>query len=322
MSLDLQSLENFVLVASHGSFSRAATIAGVGQPALGRQIRKLETECGCALFYRHGRGVQLTAEGEIYLARIRPLIKQLTAGSLDLRSTARDIAGPVVLGITPTFQELIGMRLLATARRLQPKIRLNVVSGYSGYIHEWLIADRLDIAILHDAKRSSHINFEPLAHADLYLVSSPATLSRAQRGAKTVEFPRLGDYSLALPTRHHGLRKTIDLAASDSRLSLRVEYEVDTLPLMKLLAINELAHTVLALPAVASEVQDGRLVARQIVNPALTTALGLATATNRPITRATQFVVSLVRTELEAAINRSRFDLGLTIAGSPPSRRR
>ena len=58
--MNLNQLETFVHVAEHGSFSKAALVLGVAQPALSRQVRALETELREPLFLRHGRGVQLT----------------------------------------------------------------------------------------------------------------------------------------------------------------------------------------------------------------------------------------------------------------------
>src|SRR5260221_7214866 len=62
--MDLRRLELLLQVADFGSFSKAATVLGIAQPALGRQIQKLEEECGVRLFYRHGRGVSPTPAGE------------------------------------------------------------------------------------------------------------------------------------------------------------------------------------------------------------------------------------------------------------------
>lgn len=308
MTLNVTGLENFLLVAAHGSFSRAASIAGIAQPALGRQIQKLEAECGCRLFYRHGRGVVLTAEGERYRQRIEPLIRQLRAARLDLE-VDREVAGSVIVGMTPTVVELIGLPLLAAVHRDHPGVQVNVVSGYSGYVHEWLIDGRLDIAILHDAKRSRQISFDPLAEAELFLVSAPGSLSKTERNASAVALPKLRGYKLALPTRNHGLRRTLEFAASDAGVPLQVEYQIDTLPLMKNLVLNGLAHTVLALPAVASDVRASRLIARRIVDPTVSTTLGVATATNRPLTRATQLILAVIRQELERAIRGGQMNL-------------
>lgn len=312
VSLNVAHLENFVLIAEQGSLSRAATIAGTAQPALGRQIQKLEAECGCRLFYRHGRGVALTAEGERYVERIRPLIRQLKSASRDLRESAREIEGNVIVGITPTVLEILGLPMLDRIEREYPRISLNVISGYSGYVHEWLVDGRLNIAVLHDAKRSRHISFDPLAEADLFLVSAPKSLSSAERKRKTVAFAEIAHYRMALPTRNHGLRRTLEFAAGEAGIRLDAHYEIDTLPLMKELVVLARAHSVLAMPAVLQEVQRSELIARKIT-PALSTSLGLATATSRPITKAIQVVLALVRSEMKAVVNASRADLAIKV---------
>jgi LysR family transcriptional regulator, nitrogen assimilation regulatory protein len=308
------SLEYFLLAADYGSLSKAATVAGIAQPALGRQIQKLERDCGCKLFYRHGRGVTLTVEGERYVERVRPLLGQLKAASQDLQAKNNEVAGSVIVGITPMLLELLGVRLVTGIRRDHPKVALNVVSGYSGYIHEWLIGARLDIAILHDARRSRQIRFDPLADADLYLVSHPDTLSRSELRTKTVELGSIDRYELAVPTRRHGLRRTLDLAASSAGITLNVGYEIDTLPLMKRLVLEKAAHTILALPAVIEELAASRLVARRIVEPFLATSLGLATATNRPLTNAMRTVIRAIRTGIEEAITESKVPLGFHLS--------
>lgn len=312
MPVSIADLENFVLAAEHGSLSRAATIAGIAQPALGRKIQKLESECGCRLFYRHGRGVALTVEGERYLARVKPLIRQLNAASLDLHESSNDISGQVIVGMTPTVLELLGLPLLDRVRTAFPKVRVNVISGYSGYIHEWLIDGRLDVAVLHDAKRSSHISFDPLAEADLFLISAPNSLSKAERRLSSVPIQKLSAYRMALPTRHHGLRRTLEFAASEAGVKLNVEYEVDTLPLMKKLVVGERAHTVLAMPAVLQEIRADQLIARKIF-PTLSTSLGLATASSRPMTKAIQAVLALIRSEMKTVVAESRSPLAIKI---------
>ena len=312
MSLNLAHLENFVLVAEQGSLSRAATIAGTTQPALGRRIQKLESDCGCPLFYRHGRGVALTAEGERYLERVKPLIRELKGASRDLRESASEIAGNVILGITPTVLELLGLPLLDRIEKEFPKISLNVISGYSGYVHEWLVDGRLNIAILHDAKRSRHISFDPLAEAELFLVSPPGSLSNAERKRKTVGLSEIGRYRMALPTRNHGLRRTLEFAASEAGIKLDAHYEIDTLPLMKELVVHERAHSVLAMPAILQEVCRSEVIARKITPP-LSTSLGLATASSRPITKAIQVVLTLIRSEMRTVVENSPIDLAIKV---------
>src|SRR5258708_22945546 len=62
--MNLKQLEYFVQVAELGSFSKAAAVLDIAQPALSRQVRGLETELRQQLFLRNGRGVALTDAGK------------------------------------------------------------------------------------------------------------------------------------------------------------------------------------------------------------------------------------------------------------------
>src|ERR1700674_814526 len=106
--MDLRRLELLMQVADFDSFSKAATVLGIAQPALGREIQKLEEECGVRLFYRHGRGVSLTPEGEALLERARPLMRQLASIPADLQSERDSPRGLVTVGLTPTVCNLFG----------------------------------------------------------------------------------------------------------------------------------------------------------------------------------------------------------------------
>jgi LysR family nitrogen assimilation transcriptional regulator len=63
-AMNLKQLEYFVAVAELGSFSKAALILNIAQPALSRQVRLLETDLHVTLLTRNGRGVVLTEVGQ------------------------------------------------------------------------------------------------------------------------------------------------------------------------------------------------------------------------------------------------------------------
>jgi LysR family transcriptional regulator, nitrogen assimilation regulatory protein len=292
--MDLRRLELLMQVAEFDSFSKAATVLGIAQPALGRQIQKLEEECGVRLFYRHGRGVSLTPEGEALLERARPLMRQLASIPAELQSERDSPRGLVTVGLTPTVCNLFGLKLVKAARERYPQLRVNVVSGYSGYVHEWLVDGRLDMAILHDARRSSTVAVDPLAAAELFFIMPSADPAFDLPPEPTLA--AISNVPLVLPTRNHGLRRTLEYAASDAGVSLNVAYEVDTLELLKQIVVSGLACTVLAKPAVLDELAAGTLVALPVAAPRLQTKLMLATAVRRPITRGIRLVEQEIKT--------------------------
>lgn len=61
--MELRQLRYFTVVAKLGSISQAAQELHIAQPALTRQIQKLEEDVGVILLERTGRGVKPTDAG-------------------------------------------------------------------------------------------------------------------------------------------------------------------------------------------------------------------------------------------------------------------
>ena len=83
--LDMQWLEDFCALAETGSFSRAAEVRSIAQPAFSRHIRALEEWVGVELFDRSAHPTELTAAGR----KFRPLLLQVLADLEAARIKAR-----------------------------------------------------------------------------------------------------------------------------------------------------------------------------------------------------------------------------------------
>lgn len=75
VDLDLRVVRYFVAVADELHFGRAAARLFVSQPALSKQIQKLEEQLGVPLFVRDSRHVELTARGAALLVDARELLR-------------------------------------------------------------------------------------------------------------------------------------------------------------------------------------------------------------------------------------------------------
>ena len=74
MDLDMRLVRYFVAVADELHFGRAAAKLYISQPALSKQIRKLESDIGTQLLVRDSRHVALTPRGELFLEDARQLL--------------------------------------------------------------------------------------------------------------------------------------------------------------------------------------------------------------------------------------------------------
>ncbi|PZR14999.1 MAG: LysR family transcriptional regulator [Archangium gephyra] len=74
MALELDSVRAFQKVAEQGSFTRAAAQLGLSKSRVSMLVTELEREVGSRLVLRTTRTVQLTSEGEQFLARAEGLL--------------------------------------------------------------------------------------------------------------------------------------------------------------------------------------------------------------------------------------------------------
>ncbi|MFD7838418.1 LysR family transcriptional regulator [Streptomyces sp. NPDC059761] len=87
--MDLALLRTFVAVHRAGSFTRAAALLGLSQPAVTSQIRTLERQLGRPLFHRRARGVTPTAVGDELAHKAAPHLDAL----LRIAEAEREAAG-------------------------------------------------------------------------------------------------------------------------------------------------------------------------------------------------------------------------------------
>jgi len=86
--MELSWLEDFLALAEHKTFSRAAEVRHVTQPAFSRRIRSLESWIGTHLFVRSPQGTALTPAGKF----LRTHAEELTRNLHQVRQEALEVA--------------------------------------------------------------------------------------------------------------------------------------------------------------------------------------------------------------------------------------
>lgn len=289
--VDLRQLRTFVEIVRAGSFSRAASVLSVAQSALSRQVRQLEHAMNAQLLYRNGRGVVLTTAGERLLLHAEDILNRVLLAQRELASLQGHPTGTVVLGIPPSVSGMLLTRLVIRASNLYPGIKLHAREGLSGTVLEWLLAGRIDVAIIYDVRRSPLIMAETLLQEDLFLVRRPDL--RDPRS--TIRCEDLSQIPLVLPAPPHGLRTLCEETIREHDQTLDVRFEVDSMPIMKELAKEGIVQTILPYCAVAREVDAGKLEALRIVEPNLSRTMMLATARHRPFDSSVRAVIGLIQ---------------------------
>lgn len=101
MDVALSKLEQLSAIAQCGSFSRAAEMLRISQPALSRSIAALERRCGFRIFDRIGHGVEPTEAGRQLLAQAEPLLLSMRVFESNVGLLASGRAGALRFGLPP-----------------------------------------------------------------------------------------------------------------------------------------------------------------------------------------------------------------------------
>ena len=206
------------------------------------------------------------------------------------------ISGSATLGVPPTVSQVVTRPLINHFRKLYPAVSLEVVEGFSGHVHEWLVDGRLDVAVLYDAPRTKHLAAEHLLIEELFLVG-PAEGVQDEIGE--IALSELANVPLILPSRPHGLRLLVDSVAGKNDLALKVDFEINALSAIKDLVEDGAGFTILPYAAVYKEIKQGQMTAVRFVGKPFSRNLVLATSTQRSLSLAARAVVERVKIEVK-----------------------
>ncbi|WP_082537104.1 MULTISPECIES: LysR family transcriptional regulator [unclassified Aureimonas] len=301
--MELRQLRYFVTLAEAGSVSRAAAILGVTQPAISRQIRLLEESLAIALFYRTGRGMDLTEAGRLLMTHAPGVLsglQRIESEIGDLRGVAE---GQVVLGVPPTEGHFLIPPLVQRLRAQHPRIALKVIEAFSGHVTEWLLSGRLDIALFYKLGSTRQLSSDELLVEGLYLIGKGGL----PEGSGPVGLAEIAPLDLILPSRSHGLRVLLEHAAEALDVRLRVGLEIDALLTIKALVETGAGMTILPYPAVERDVAAGRLTARPIRREDVSRTMMLGTSTQHPLSLASRTVTRELRLQVLDLVRTGRW---------------
>lgn len=254
-ALNYHHLRYFHAVAREGSLTRAAQQLNVSPSALSVQIGALEAQLGQKLFDRRGRGLLLTEAGRIALAHAETVFRS----GEELLSTLK--------GLAPGQRQVLRVGAVATLSRNfqlgllrpllgQPEVGLEITSGGFEELLARLEAHALDLVL---ANQPATIGAESEWQNTL-VADQPVSLVGRQR-ATPLRFPAdLATEALVLPGRGSTLRAGFDRLMDEAGITPRVLAEVDDMAMLRLLARESGAVTLVPPVVVVDELEAGVLV--------------------------------------------------------------
>jgi DNA-binding transcriptional LysR family regulator len=230
--MDLRDLRYFETIAELQHLGRATTRLHRSQPALTSSIRRLEAECGAALFEKAGRGIRLTEAGKVLQKWAQRMRFDVEDAKRELASIGAGLTGQVRLGIVPTAAQFLLPPLARQLLQEAPEATLHTVVGLIDTLKPRLRAGDLDLMVgTESAAEAGYVS--KVLQEDMIVV---AAAERHEAFRKPVTLKDLSAYRWALQPPGLPTRDWLDHTFDRRRLP-RPRVQVETTSLLALPAL-------------------------------------------------------------------------------------
>ena len=299
--MQFRHLRYFAKIVEAGSFSRAALLIHIAQPALSKQIAELEDEFGVTLLHRSARGVTPTAAGDVLYQEALKLIRHVDDLPAIVRSSQGDVQGVVCFGMASTMAPALTGKMLEICRHTLPKVTLRFITGDSLTLREKVAARAIDLAIVFEDHPESGFTREVLFRQRLYL-ASPKGAARAS----SVSLQEVGVLPLVLPTPTNVLRRLLDRVFAQQNIAVEPIAESDLFDVMLSAVETGLGHAVMP-KGDFSDVPGHQDIATTPIEPPVYLTACLVTAQDAPLTQAALAIEASLLTFIRGQLEETSF---------------
>lgn len=175
MKISLEEMLAFVGVVDAGSISAAAQQLEQTASGVSRALSRLEDKLAVTLLRRTTRRLELTEEGELFLAQARRILASVEDAEEQMALRRQAPAGRLRVNTASPFMLHVIVPLIGDFRARYPQIELELHSD--DRIID-LLERRTDLAIRIGALPDSSLHARPLCHSRRRVLASPAYLAR------------------------------------------------------------------------------------------------------------------------------------------------
>jgi DNA-binding transcriptional LysR family regulator len=257
MSLNLHLLRMFATVVRSGSFSKAAEILNVSQPAISKGVRDFELQVGCRLLNRSPKGVVPTPEGLALSRRAEALFAVERAAEEELSALRGLHNGSLRIGASTTIATYMIPRYLGAFHRAYPGVDLHLISANTRDIAEQMVAQDLDVGLVEGPVDDRNLISDPWRTDVMKLIAAPDHAFAGESGP--IDPKRIENEVLIVREPGSGSREVVTQALAAHGIEPLRTLEIGSTAAIKQVVAAGLGISIVSVVAVEDLVQLGRL---------------------------------------------------------------
>jgi len=288
--LSSRQLDAFIALAEQRSFTRAAGLCHLSQPAFSALIRALEDDLGLRLFDRSTRHVDLTPEGQNFLESARRIRAEISSALSAVRDAATLQRGRVAVALLPSLAAGWLPGVLAQYRAVHPGIEIDIADVLSEPCIDRVASGHADFALAAIRADTPALQAEPFCSDSFYLVC-PAGHPLARRRKSAITAQDLAAWPFIHLARTSSVRQYLEAALHPQAMHTAMEVE----QLATVMGMVRAGLGISVVPALTLfHFEQPGLVTRPLSLPGLTRQIYLVRRRDESLSVAAQALYALV----------------------------
>ncbi|MBN1969194.1 MAG: LysR family transcriptional regulator [Candidatus Delongbacteria bacterium] len=162
----------FLQVAENKSFSKAAEILSISQPAVSKHIKEIEFRYNTVLFERKGNKVHLTESGKIAYKLIKDISLKYRELEYLIGINGDRCEGELIIGASSTISQYIVPEVIASFYKKHPNLKVSLINGNSREIEIMLGENEIDLALVENESSKSDLRYIKFLDDELNVITA------------------------------------------------------------------------------------------------------------------------------------------------------
>ena len=290
-SINFELYKIFYHAAFSLNFSKAATVLHVTQSAVSQAIKSLETQLGITLFYRQGRNITLTYEGEVLFQHIEKAFNFIKSAENAMQSIKSLDEGTVFIGASDTITRFFLIDSIKAFHTEYPRVKMSINNRPSPRSVEKLASGELDIAVINVLPNLPYDGLELHPWTSLEHVF----ISKYPLSNKTVSLKELSKFPLVCLESNSTTRKVLDQFLADHETLWRPAFEFGSFDVILEAVKAGMGIGFVPLKIAQTHLQSGDFDLIKVTEKTPSIEIGLLTNKSKPLSIAAQKYLEILK---------------------------
>jgi len=228
--MHLRNLKIFCDVAACRSFSKAAALHDISQPAASQAVHTLEEQLNSRLIDRSQRPLALTEAGKYYLDGVRRILASLETLEQNVQEIENRVAGTLRVSAIYSIGLLRMDNFIKTFEELYPDAEIEVEYAHPDEVYQHVREEAAELGLVSFPRESSDFQSQPWLEQSIELIL-PAGHPLSERDA--VSLAELEGESWIAFTDELPIRNKLDRWLKKAGVGLKIRHEFDNIENIK-----------------------------------------------------------------------------------------